>query len=61
MSADVPHAGGAPKRMGRPPGSTRTDRTAVIPVQRVTPAQREKFDKLGGSEWLRAQIDKARI
>ena len=27
---------------------------------RLTPAQREKVERLGGAAWIRAQIDKAR-
>ncbi|HWH74949.1 MAG TPA: hypothetical protein VNV16_11875 [Methylibium sp.] len=27
---------------------------------RLTPAQREKLDRLGGAQWLRERIEKAR-
>lgn len=47
------------RKPGRPPGST-TDRTATIPSARCTPEQRVKFQRLGGADWLRRQIDKAR-
>lgn len=47
------------RRPGRPAGST-TERTATIPPVRCTPEQRAKFDALGGTEWLRAAIDKAK-
>lgn len=46
---------------GRPrlPDSERL--SAVIPPQRVRPDQREKFDALGGAEWLRKAIDRAKV
>ncbi len=34
-------------------------KTATLRV-RVTPQQREKFDGLGGADWLRRQIDRAK-
>jgi hypothetical protein len=46
--------------VGRPAGSS-TERTATLPPVRCTPEQRAKFDELGGSNWLRAAIDKARL
>lgn len=49
----------APAR-GRPPaapGEARTERVEV----RLTPAQRAKLDALGGADWLRRAIDRARI
>ena len=46
-------------RMGRPP--IPADQQARIPYNvRLTPAQREKVDRLGGAAWIRAQIEKAR-
>ncbi len=46
-----------PKRSrGKPPLSD-VEQTVHVTV-RMTPTQREKFKALGGSEWLRAQIDK---
>lgn len=48
-----------PARMGRPP--VPADQQARIPYNvRLTPAQREKVDRLGGAAWIRAQIEKAR-
>lgn len=46
-----------PKRRGRPPGSTLT---AIIPAQRVTPAQRAMWDALGreSGQWLRDALDR---
>ena len=45
-----------PKRSrGRPPLSD-SEKTVHVMV-RMTPAQREKFKALGGSEWLRKQIE----
>lgn len=48
------------RRPGRPAGSS-TERTATLPPVRCTPEQRAKFDELGGSNWLREAIDKARL
>ena len=46
-------------RMGRPP--VPADQQARVPYNiRLTPAQREKVERLGGAAWIRAQIDKAR-
>ena len=46
-------------RMGRPP--VPADQQARVPYNvRLTPAQREKVDRLGGAAWIRAQIEKAR-
>lgn len=51
-----------PKRRGRPPGSTLPPERRMEPVvrARVTPAQAEKFERLGGAVWLRGAIDRAR-
>jgi hypothetical protein len=47
-----------PPRMGRPP--VPADQQARIPYNvRLTPAQREKVERLGGAAWIRAQIDAA--
>lgn len=51
-----------PKRRGRPPGSglpPELRKSETIRV-RVTPAQLEKFERLGGEQWLRERIDKTR-
>lgn len=46
-----------PKRpRGRPPGST-TPRTVVLSPVRCTPEQRDTFQRLGGPDWLRRQLD----
>lgn len=50
----------APQRRGRPPipqDEAHIERFAL----RLTKAQREKLDKLGGSEWLRDRIDRAKL
>ena len=48
-----------PARMGRPP--VPADQQARIPYNvRLTPAQREKVERLGGAAWIRAQIERAR-
>ena len=48
-----------PARMGRPP--VPADQQARIPYNiRLTPAQREKVERLGGAAWIRAQIELAR-
>jgi hypothetical protein len=47
--------GGARKGAGRPSaGLTETIRA------RVTPGEKAKLEKLGGSEWIREQINRAR-
>lgn len=48
------------RRPGRPGRPTTNPLTSSIRV-RVSPAQQEKFNSLGGSEWLRAVIDAAVI
>lgn len=50
-----------PKRPpGRPPGTTKPVEQHMINVRlTIRPDQREKLDTLGGSGWLRQQIDKA--
>jgi hypothetical protein len=45
---------------GRPFGTLRTNNTATIPSKRCTPEQREKFERLGGWDWLLPKIDAAR-
>ena len=54
---DKPTHGGARKGSGRKPTKHPLD---VLIAARVTPEQRDKFRALGGSEWLRKLIDKAR-
>lgn len=47
-------------RMGRPPLPAGRALSATIAPVRCTDAQRVKFERLGGSTWLRKAIDKAR-
>lgn len=48
-----------PKRSrGKPPLSD-TEKTVHV-THKMTESQREKLKALGGSEWLRAQIDKTK-
>jgi hypothetical protein len=50
----------APKRpRGRPVVPADEARTARVDA-RVTPEQREKFERLGGPTWLRKMIDRAK-
>jgi len=48
-----------PKRRGRPPVPAALRQTERVEI-RLTPAQREKLDRLGGAQWLRERIEKAR-
>ena len=48
-----------PKRMGRPPKPESERHTERFEV-RCTKAQRDKLDRLGGAQWLRERIDKAK-
>ena len=48
-----------PKRIGRPPKPAEDRRSERIEI-RCTKAQRAKLDKLGGAQWLREKIDKAK-
>jgi hypothetical protein len=51
-----------PKPRGRPRGSSKPPeqrKSATIRV-RVTAAQQAKFERLGGEQWLRERIDRAR-
>lgn len=52
-----------PKRpKGRPKGSTKPPEKCMREVRlNIRPDQRDKLDTLGGSKWLRQQIDKAKI
>jgi len=48
-----------PARKGRPP--VPADQQARVPYNvRLTPAQREKVERLGGAAWIRAQIQRAK-
>lgn len=46
-----------PKR-GRPKGSTKIENAKLFPVN-LSPDQAEKLKRLGGSKWIRDQIDQA--
>jgi hypothetical protein len=48
-----------PKRIGRPPKPEPERHTERFEV-RCTKAQREKLDRLGGAQWLRERIDRAK-
>ena len=48
-----------PARKGRPPLPADA-RAHVAYNVRLTPAQREKVDRLGGAAWIRAQIERAK-
>jgi len=51
-----------PKRPpGRPPGTTKPIEAKAVRVNvTMAPGQHDKFKQLGGSAWLRQQIDKAK-
>ena len=46
-------------KRGRPPGAVVGSMTARIEI-RMAQEQREKLEMLGGAQWLRDQIDKAK-
>lgn len=51
-----------PRPRGRPSGTTKPpekNKTAIIRV-RVTTAERDKFDQVGGAVWLRHKLARAR-
>jgi hypothetical protein len=46
---------------GRGQGRKPLEGEAMVPVSiKVSPAQREKLNRLGGAPWVRDRIDKAR-
>ena len=51
-----------PKRPpGRPPGTTKPIEAKAVRVNvTMAPHQHDKFKQLGGSAWLRQQIDRAK-
>ena len=53
----------APKRKGRPPGSTLPpeQRASVALHARLTPAHAAKYAALGGVDFLRRMLDRARV
>lgn len=48
-----------PKRRGRPPKGTATMTGQPLQI-RLTAEQRAKLDALGGAEWVRQRIDRAK-
>lgn len=51
-----------PEKMPRPRGRPKVLTTGSVNVNlRMTPAQREKLEQLGGAAWIREQIDKAEL
>jgi len=50
----------APKRLGRPELPPEKSKSETV-LLRMTPAQREKLAALGGAEWLRQQIERAKV
>ncbi len=48
-----------PARKGRPT-LPESERASVAYNVRLTPAQREKVERLGGAAWIRAQIERAK-
>jgi hypothetical protein len=50
----------APKRLGRPPDAPGVAKSETV-LLRMTPAQREKLAALGGPEWVRQQIERAKV
>lgn len=55
-----PKHGGKRLGAGRPPIKDEQPLTAVLHV-RMTALQKDKVDLLGGSEWVRQVIDRARV
>ncbi|MBK8745582.1 hypothetical protein [Propionivibrio sp.] len=49
----------AQKKPGRPALPPEQAQTAMI-RERVTAAERAKYDRIGGKEWLRAALKRAR-
>lgn len=50
--------GGAGRGQGRPPVKA-GEETLTVSL-RMTPAQREKLERLGGAKWVRDRIDRAK-
>lgn len=50
--------GGPGRGQGRPP--VKVGEETVTVSLRMTPAQREKLERLGGAKWVRERIDKAK-
>ena len=59
MKPKLTGRGGAGRGQGRKP---KPDKVETVPIAvRVTPEQREKFQQLGGAQWMRMKIDEAKI
>jgi hypothetical protein len=58
-SAKAPQHGGARPGAGRKPLAEGQE-TQIVSI-RLTKAQRDKLDALGGAAWLRERIDRARL
>lgn len=58
MGKEVAKRGGAGRGQGRKPVKQGVE-TVTLSL-RVTEAQREKLARLGGAEWVRQRIDKAK-
>ena len=58
MSADTLKRGGPGRGQGRKP--LKEGQETVTLSVRLTVAQREKLERLGGAAWLRDRIDKAK-
>lgn len=50
--------GGSGRGQGRPP--IKHGEKTVMKSMRMTEAQREKLARLGGAEWVRGKIDRAK-
>lgn len=48
------------KRIGRPPIPDEERRAAIVRV-RVTEAEAEKYEAVGGATWFRAALKRARV
>lgn len=58
MNDQKPTHGGAGRGQGRKPLKSGTE---TVPVTiKMTDEQRQKLSRLGGAQWVRARIDKAR-
>ena len=58
MPTSAPKRGGPNRGQGRPP--VKAGEETVTVSLRVTITQREKLARLGGAEWVRGKIDRAK-
>ena len=58
MDDTKPKRGGAGKGQGRKP--LQAGQETVTVTIRMTPPQKDKLARLGGPQWVRSKIDKAR-